>query len=226
MYNRENFLGGMEMYTFIKDSVVGYNSQPVHFQLIKQNKQVKSLAVLLPGRGYTVQGPLFHYSTGVFLNKGWDVLHVNYDYNTVQSESLSLEEEIRQITEDVNSVVDQIIKEQRYEDYTFIGKSLGTIALSSIVDRISFKNAKVIWLTPLLQLDYVMDKMLSSTQNGLCIIGDEDPCFISERFEKLREKENMQTLLIPGAEHSLNYVDTPIDSIDVLKSVITEISNF
>jgi hypothetical protein len=214
------------MYTFTKDSVAGYNNQQVPFQLIKQNKQASSLAVMLPGRGYTVQGPLFHYSTGVFLNKGFDVLHVNYDYNTVQSESLTLEEEIQQITEDVNSVLDYILKYQPYDFYTLIGKSLGTIALSSIVDRISLKNAKIIWLTPLLQLDYVMDKMLSSSQNGLCIIGDEDPCFISEKLEKLKDKENMQTLLLPGTEHSLNYADRPVDSIDVLKTVITEISNF
>ena len=214
------------MYTFTKHSVAGYKNLPVPFQLIKQNKQASSLAVMLPGRGYTVQGPLFHYSTGVFLNKGYDVLHVNYDYNTVQSESLTLEEEIKQITQDVNSVLDQILIDQPYETYTLIGKSLGTIALSSIVDRISLKNANVIWLTPLLQLDYVMDKMLSSSQNGLCIIGDEDPCFISDKFEKLNEKENMQTLLLPGTEHSLNYADRPVDSIDVLKKVITEIGNF
>jgi hypothetical protein len=214
------------MYIFTKGSAAGYRNQPVSFQLIKQNKQASSLAVMLPGRGYTVQGPLFHYSTGVFLNKGFDVLHVNYDYNTVQSESLTLEEEVKQITQDVNSVLDHILIDQPYEDYTLIGKSLGTIALSSIVDRMAFKDAKIVWLTPLLQLDYVMEMMLFSTQNGLCIIGDEDPCFISEKFEKLKEKENMQTLLIPGTEHSLNYSDRPVDSIDVLKKVITKISNF
>jgi hypothetical protein len=214
------------MHTFTKGSAAGYRNQPVSFQLIKQNKQASSLAVMLPGRGYTVQGPLFHYSTGVFLNKGFDVLHVNYDYNTVQSESLTLEEEIKQITQDVNSVLDHILIDQPYEDYTLIGKSLGTIALSSIVNRMAFKNAKIVWLTPLLQLDYVMEMMLFSTQNGLCIIGDEDPCYISEKFEKLKEKENMHTLLIPGTEHSLNYSDRPVDSIDVLKKVITKISNF
>lgn len=214
------------MFTFIKDFVPGYKNQPVSFQHIKQNKQSNALAVMLPGRGYTVQGPLFHYSTGVFLNKGFDVLHVNYDYTTVQSESLTLEEEIKQITEDVNSVLDHILKDQSYENHTLVGKSLGTIALSSIVDRMAFKEAKIIWLTPLLQLDYVMDKMNSSTQNGLCIIGDEDPCFIPEKFENLKRKENMQTLLMPGTEHSLNYADRPIDSIDVMKKVITEISNF
>lgn len=214
------------MYKFIKNSVAGYNGTSVQFQLIKQNKPTDSLVIMLPGRGYTVQGPLFHYSTGVFLNKGFDVLHVNYDYNTVQSESLTLEEEMKQITEDVNSVLDYILKVHPYEDYTLVGKSLGTIALSAIVDRMAFKEAKIIWLTPLLQLDYVSDKMLSSTQNGLCIIGDEDPCFILEKYENLKLKENMQTLLIPGTEHSLNYADRPIESIDVLKKVITVISKF
>ncbi|RSD25510.1 alpha/beta hydrolase [Mesobacillus subterraneus] len=214
------------MFKIIKKSVDGYLDLPVNYQMFKQEKQSRGLAVMMPGRGYTVQGPLFHYSTGIYLNKGYDVLHINYDYTTEQSESLSLDEQIKQISVDVNTVLNQVLTDSQYTDYALIGKSLGTIALASLADRQEFYDAKYIWLTPLLQLDLVFEKMLSSNQKGLCIIGDQDSCFIQEKYEKLTSKKTMSSMLVPGTEHSLNYADDPVGSIDVLKKVMTEINDF
>jgi len=209
-----------------KKTVLGYKNISVSYQLFQPEQASGQLAIMFPGRGYTVQGPLFHYSTGVFLNKGFDVLHVNYDYTTEESNAMELDEHIKQISIDVNAVMDQVLSTSTYDNYTLIGKSIGTIALSSIVQRNEFADARVIWLTPLLHLDVVFDQMLSATQPGLSIIGDQDPCYIKDRFDQLATIENMTSILMPGTEHSLNYADKPIESIDVLKKVISEISAF
>jgi hypothetical protein len=214
------------MVKILKNSAIGYKEIHVSYQLFRQEERSKKLAIMLPGKGYTVQGPLFHFSTGVFLNKGYDVLHMNYNYNTEESDAMKLEEHIEQINVDVNSVLDQALSEHSYEQYTLIGKSLGTIALSATMHREEFAGAKAIWLTPLLQLDLVYNNMLSALQPGLCIIGEEDPCYIKERFDDVALVKNMTAILIPGTDHSLNYKDKPVESIDVLKRVITEISNF
>lgn len=214
------------MVKIFKNTAPGYKEIPVSYQLFKQKEPSKKLAIMLPGRGYTVQGPLFHYSTGVFLNKGYDVLHLNYNYNTEESDSMELDEHIEQIHVDVHSVLDQALSEHSYDKYTLIGKSLGTIALAAIIHRDEFSDANLIWLTPLLQIDLVYNKMLSSFQPGLCVIGEEDPCYIKERFDTFASVEYMTAILIPGTDHSLNYADKPVESIDVLKRVITEISNF
>lgn len=211
---------------FSKKTVKGYKEIQVSYLLIKQDKPSSSLVIMFPGRGYSVQGPLFHYSTGVYLNKGFDILQVNYDYSTKEAESMSLEEEMVRIHEDVNAVIDEVLKNEAYDDYILLGKSIGTIALSSVIDRQEFRLAKCIWLTPLFQLDKVFESMKSSTQSGLCIIGEEDPCFIQNRYDEIESMETFTSLLIPGTDHSLNYSDRPIDSIDVLKRVITEISLF
>ncbi|WP_079509244.1 alpha/beta family hydrolase [Mesobacillus jeotgali] len=213
------------MVHIFKESVAGYRGQPIQFQLLSHGEQGSSIAVMLPGKGYTVQGPLFHYSTGIFLNKGFDVLHVNYNYTVPQAGSNSIEEEIMQISSDVNSVFDYLANNHSYDNFTLIGKSLGTIALSAIADRLELSKAKIVWLTPLLQLDAVYEKMLTASQRGLCIIGDRDPYFISERFDRVAISENMQTLLIPNSNHSLDNPDHPIESIDILKKIINEISN-
>lgn len=211
---------------FSKKAVKGYKEFSVNYLLIKQDKPTTSLVIMFPGRGYSVQGPLFHYSTGVYLNKGFDILQVNYDYTTKEAESMSLEEEMIRINEDVNAVIDEVLKSESYENFILFGKSIGTIALSSVIQRQEFKFAKCIWLTPLFQLDTVFESMKSSTQLGLCIIGEEDPCFIQGRYDEIQSLESFTSILIPGTDHSLNYSDRPIDSIDVLKKVITEISLF
>lgn len=37
------------------------------------------VATLLPGRGYTPQGPLLHHATVLLLNRGWTVRQVWWD---------------------------------------------------------------------------------------------------------------------------------------------------
>jgi hypothetical protein len=214
------------MIKFSKNAVNGYKGLLIDYMHIKQDKPSTNLVVMFPGRGYTVQGPLFHYSTGVYLNKGFDILQVNYDYTTKEAESMSLEEEMIRINEDVNAVIDEVLTEHAYDHFVLLGKSIGTIALSSVVDRAEFKLAKCIWLTPLFQLDKVFESMKLSRQPGLCIIGEKDPCYIQDRYDEIKAKDTFTSFLIPGTDHSLNYSNSPLDSIDVLKKVITDISLF
>ena len=69
------------MVRFKKGSVLGYKERDITFSLLMNETESNNLAILLPGAGYTVQAPLLHYSTGVFINKAYDVLHSNYQYN-------------------------------------------------------------------------------------------------------------------------------------------------
>jgi hypothetical protein len=213
------------MVQFFKGETEGFNQKLVSYNLIKQSIPSGSLAIMLPGKGYSVQAPLFNYSTGVYLNKGFDVLHVNYDYNTKEFDGLDREQQFRRIYADVHSVIDKVLSDYTvYEHFVLIGKSLGTIALSPIIGRLEFSKAKVVWLTPLLQIDEVFDSLLASSQQGLCVIGNKDFCYIPERYEQLGSKTNMKSMLVPGADHSLNDADKPIESIDILKNIISAIS--
>ncbi|MGG3572984.1 hypothetical protein ABES25_02705 [Bacillus gobiensis] len=56
-------------------TVNGYNGLPVQIAHFKQ-RTAGTLAILLPGLGYTNQAPLLYYSLRVFLNRGYDVLEV------------------------------------------------------------------------------------------------------------------------------------------------------
>jgi hypothetical protein len=64
--------------------VIGAKNIP--FRLLEQKEETNNLAIVLPGAGYTTQAPLLHFTTGLFYNKGFDVLHIN---NTFSREELS-----------------------------------------------------------------------------------------------------------------------------------------
>lgn len=66
----------------------------------------------------------------------------------------------------MKAVLDNFLEAKVYEDFCLIGKSLGTIAMSSELHREAFKNAKAIWLTPLIQREDVLHAMVSSEQKG------------------------------------------------------------
>ncbi|SFC86537.1 Alpha/beta superfamily hydrolase [Bacillus sp. OV322] len=208
------------------NTVQGYKGMNIPFTMLSKKEDSEKLAILLPGAGYTVQAPILHYSTGVFINKSFDVLQVKYQYNNEFYADFSMDELSEAIKVDVHTVLDSVRAERTYENVYLIGKSIGTIAMSSVLEREEFKKAKAIWLTPLIQREDVLGSMAGSVNKGLFIIGDRDHHYSEEEFLKAAENPNITTRLIPNVNHSLEYEEDIVESIDVLKSIIKDIENF
>lgn len=198
------------------------DSKMIPFNLIEQKEETTNLLIVLPGAGYTTQAPLLRFTTGIYYNKGFDVLHINYTFGRQRLSDLSEED----FTKNIQLVIDHAIKNKKYHNYYIVAKSIGTLALSYLLNQPMFKDAKVIWLTPLLQREVVYTEMVHSNHEGLCIIGDKDPCFIAERFESLTENPNLICKVVDGGNHSLELDEDPIKSIEILKSVMIDISEF
>ncbi len=194
----------------------------IPFKLYKQERKSNSLTIMLPGAGYTTQAPLLHYTTAIMLNKRSDVLLVNYTYSQEELSSISEEE----LTSDVQAVIDSILHNHDYTDFTIVAKSIGTIALSHILKNPDFHSAKAIWLTPLLQRNNVYLALLHNKNVALCIIGDQDPCYIPEKFEEIKKNARLQPSLIEGVNHSLEFTSDILHSIEVLKDVMFKIEEF
>lgn len=101
-------------------------------------------AVVLPGAGYTAQAPLLHFATDICLQQGYDVLNVNYRYNDSFYDSFTMEELSDAIRFDVAAIIDEELAESSYEEFSLIGKSLGTIAMASELKRTIFRDAKAV----------------------------------------------------------------------------------
>ncbi|HLO11738.1 MAG TPA: alpha/beta hydrolase [Pseudoneobacillus sp.] len=194
----------------------------IPFKLYKHEENSNSLTIILPGAGYTTQAPLLHYTTGMMFNKGSDVLLVNYHYSKEVLSSLSEDE----ITSDVQAVIETILKDNDYTDFTIVAKSIGTIALTYLLKDPNYHSSKAIWLTPLLQRNDVYHALLNNKNKALCIIGDKDPCYIYEKFEEIKKNNQLKTSLIEGVNHSLEFERDIFRSIEVLKDVMIKINQF
>ncbi|WP_372867755.1 alpha/beta hydrolase [Planomicrobium okeanokoites] len=210
----------------VKGSAEGYKGYGVPYLMIRQEEASDRLAVMLPGAGYTNQAPLFHYATDIYLQKGYDVLNVNYRYNDEFYDDFSMEELSEAIRFDVAKVIGQVLAESSYKDFCLIGKSLGTIALASELQRPLFRDAAAIWLTPLIKRPDVFDAMLTLPNRALGFIGDEDRVYDAERWNEIKTNPQMTLRLVPGTEHSLEIPGKTLASIDIMKDIMAEIEKF
>ncbi|MFS0864854.1 alpha/beta family hydrolase [Fredinandcohnia sp. 179-A 10B2 NHS] len=197
-------------------------SKSIPTRLIVQKEEVENLVIILPGAGYTTQAPLLHYTTALFYAEGFDVLHINYSFSKAEMNALNN----RAFARDVQLAIDNAIKNKKYSNYYVVAKSIGTKAVCYLLNNPMFKEALVVWLTPILQNDEVFNEMVNSDKKGLCIIGDNDICFVVERFEQLKNNPNLKLKVVEGGNHNLELDQEPIKSIDLLKSVISTINHF
>jgi hypothetical protein len=198
------------------------NHAKISSRLIEQKETAGSLAIILPGAGYTTQAPLLHFCTGLFYSKGYDVLHLNYSFNREEQAALSGEG----LAEAIRLVIDDALKSKGYEQYFIVAKSIGTMALPYLLKDQSFQDAKAVWMTPLLQKEFVLSSMAAGSHKGLCIIGDQDPFFTWERIERIKDNSNLSINVVEGGDHSLELSGDPIQSIDLLKNIISDIQHF
>lgn len=222
-YTGNNRGDSMEM---VKGRIEGYKNNLVNYQLIRQEQTSDRLAVVLPGSGYTAQAPLLHYAAGIYLQQGYDVLKVNYRYNDEFYDEFTMEELTDAIRFDVAKTIDQVLGESTYREFCLIGKSLGTIAIASELERPLFQDAKAIWLTPLIKRKDVFDAMHTFPNLALGFIGDEDPVYDADRCNQLKENPRLELRTVPGTEHSLELPGKPLASIDLLREIMAEIERF
>ncbi|MET3696807.1 hypothetical protein SAMN05877753_101618 [Bacillus oleivorans] len=195
--------------------------------LLTQDDQNRKLAILLPGAGYNTKMPIFYYTTSLFLELGFDVLLINYDFSGKEYEKVSNDELFRCVRKDVLAGYEKVNPGENYQDFVIAGKSLGTIAMATLFDeKKEIGQAKSIWLTPLIHNDYVFNHMSNAKQKSLAVIGTEDFCYREERWTILKQMSNFETLLIDRADHSLDRKGDVLSSIEALKETIEQMRRF
>jgi hypothetical protein len=207
-------------------SIEGYKGLEVPYTLLSTTDHPKGLAIMFPGQGYTVQGPLMHYPTGIFLHENFAVLHINYQYSSKEYNDLTDSEFDEAMMTDSKKVIDEVLEGTSYDAYYLAAKSIGTIPLSGELSRKEFKDAKIIWLTPLLKEEIVYETLKESRHSGICFLGDSDHHYVEERFTKLSSNPHLQLHLIPGANHSLEQDFHVLNSMDLHKGIMTAIETF
>lgn len=172
-----------------------------------------SVALVLPGAGYTVQAPLLNWPVLALKRAGWDVWTINWHADINESVQ-------RDIPGFVNAALAQAATELPDAPKLVIGKSLGTYALPYFVDR----NVRAAWLTPILTVPEIADALRSASEQHLAVGGTSDPSWRPETVENTRAR----IISVPSANHSLErpdagWRDSAVNQLDVSDQVIAHL---
>jgi hypothetical protein len=153
--------------------IKGYNGRSLKNTFFKQTSETKRVALVFPGLAYNSTMPLLHYSVQSILASGINVLTVDYDYsNNAEFMKQSMKDRYEWMADEVEAVL-KVITEKENQDVTCLtGKSLGTLALGYLLEKHEeLRDAKTIWLTPLIKNPELMEQMLSYMKDAVMVIG-------------------------------------------------------
>lgn len=208
--------------------IAGYRDELVPNTFFHQNGETDHLAMLFPGIGYTCQMPLLYYQTGLFLwSLGADVLWVEYAYNRADFQSMPDSEQKNWFNADVTASCKAGLEQRAYSKVTLSGKSLGTLALGHLLTlEPALSHAQAIWLTPLLKDEELRGEIRKARQRSLLLIGTKDAHYDAASLEELKTLPHVRTVVLGGADHSLEVEGNLPNSIRLMNQVIQEIQRF
>ncbi|WJE56279.1 alpha/beta hydrolase [Bacillus mycoides] len=205
---------GTQKEIHIDDKVIRYT----HIE-----KGSNTICFMFSGSGYNYDKPLFYYATMLMLENKIDVVHIHYSYDGQLMEK-PMEEVTKVMMDDINPIINEVLKSGEYNDSMFLGKSLGTIPIANdLLKREEFAHSKMILLTPLLTVDSIFDSILHSHHDGLLVIGDKDHQYNASQMERL-EQSNLKIEIVKNANHSLNVGEFETgNSITVIAKIIEKL---
>ncbi|HDR8053764.1 TPA: alpha/beta hydrolase [Bacillus cereus] len=211
MYSEGKMVKGTKKEVHINDKVIYYTH-------IEQGSS--TVCFMFSGSGYNYDKPLFYYATMLMLEHKIDVVHIHYSYDG-QLMNKPMEEVTKVMMDDINPVINEVLKDEQYNETMFLGKSLGTIPIANdLMKREEFAQSKMILLTPLLTFDTIFDSILHSRHEGFLVIGDKDHQYNADQIDQLY-KTNLQIEVVKNANHSVNVggYETEI-SIEAIAKII------
>ncbi|OTY56171.1 alpha/beta hydrolase [Bacillus thuringiensis serovar yosoo] len=180
---------------------VHINDKVIYYTLIEKGSS--TVCFMFSGSGYNYDKPLFYYATMLMLEHKIDVVHIHYSYDG-QLMNKPMEEVTKVMMDDINPVINEVLKDEQYNETMFLGKSLGTIPIANdLMKREEFAQSKMILLTPLLTFDTIFDSILHSRHEGFLVIGDKDHQYNADQIDQLY-KTNLQIEVVKNANHSVN----------------------
>ncbi|NUT40262.1 MAG: alpha/beta hydrolase [Thermoactinospora sp.] len=168
------------------------------------------VALLLPGRGYTVARPLLHYARKVLLAHDWTVQEIWWEV----PDDLAGDDSAAWVDGQTRQALDR----EDAASVLLVGKSLGTLAAPLAVER----RLPAIWLTPLLHLDGMERTLGLATAPTLLIGGTRDVSWPPGAAQRTGQ----EYLELPGADHALELMGDPMGSVENLARATAAMTAF
>ncbi|MDP1719578.1 MAG: hypothetical protein Q8L08_01040 [Candidatus Nanopelagicaceae bacterium] len=163
-------------------------------------------AVLFPGRFYTPNHPLLHYTREVLLAQGWSVEEVWWNPEDLVSD------------ESVKRRVETVLNGVAGSASLVVGKSLGSLAMPSVIKR----ALPAIWLTPLFNRPELVAASKNIVAKTLLVGGTADDSWDGN----IARASGQQVLELPGANHGLEIPGNPLASVGLLTELVATVTQF
>ncbi|MEU6861639.1 alpha/beta hydrolase [Glycomyces sp. NPDC046736] len=171
-------------------------------------------ALLLPGRNYSVQGPLLMYTHVALQSRGAHTYPLVWrDVDRLAADEQTM---IEGICEQTEVVLDRVHND---DPPLLVGKSIGTAAAVLA----SHHGLPAIWFTPLLQHYPIVQALRRATAPFLLIGGSADPAWNKTLARDLPG----EVFEISGADHGMFVRGRPlVDSAHALAEVVEAVEAF
>ena len=206
--------------------VIGYKNQQVPNTFITQPDPTEHLGIVLPGYRHSVDMPDLHYAGRILLDQGADLLRVEYVY--YQTDFISQAENVQDewLSSDVFTACNAALSYRPYKSITLVGKSLGTIAMGHLLADHRFQQAKCVWSTPILTIEWLCSRIEQVHPHSLFIIGTADNFYKPDVLEHLKKVTNGRSVVIEGAHHGLEISDSIPKSLTALSQIVQALQEF
>lgn len=172
-----------------------------------------TLAVILPGIGYTLDRVTLEYSSKLALELGFDVLKIEYGFQVGRGE-FHPDVEFNIIAEESFKLLKSTLR-NKYRNIVFIGKSIGTCVQNVLNKNVKGYNITNIYISPINKT-----VQMGIEKNSLVFTGSSDPLLSKENLQKIEEINGVKLINIDNANHALNIEGDAIKSLEVQLSVI------
>ncbi len=165
----------------------------------------KKIAVIFPGIGYHKDKPLLYYAAKLMRAKGYTVAFVEYHNmpSKIMGDAKMLKKAGEQAYKDTVKQL-KMIDFDEYNDIVFIGKSIGTVALSKYVHDCGI-DARQVWYTP------VAETFAYESKDVMAFIGDADPWSDVDAIKEDAKSQGITLYSYPDCNHSLECDDVAIN---------------
>ncbi len=208
--------------------IPGYRGEPVPNSFIRQEGETQHLAILFPGIRYTADMPVLYYPGRLLLQRGADLLRVEYTYGWREGfAALPQAEQERWIASDAAAACETGLAQRAYSRVTLVGKSIGTLAMGHLVtsERRPIQM-RCVWLTPLLRSERLRAQIVQAKRPSLFVIGTGDGHYDPERLREVVEATQGESVVIAQGDHSLEVPGSVLRSLHALEEMMQAMEAF
>ncbi len=159
---------------------------------------MNGLAIVLPGRGYSAQGPALRLPILAAEQAGYETTVIEYPVEALEAKDWDA------VAESARRQVRQALSSPLRGRVVVLAKSLGTRVLAETADELAdFEQVSVVWVTPLFGDTGIRTAAVNANWRSLIVCGEVDPFHDVDGTAEVSAGVDAEVLVLPGADHAL-----------------------